>query len=114
MLQELNVISAFRRIFSLKKDVRMRVNQSGKYCELCRKVDDGCIGRRSAAVIDALNPVAANDDQHVVARLRGNAVNERGGTDGDDFFGAQAAEAGFWANRLHTSVSVKAKSNHDS
>ena len=87
MLQKLDVISAFRRIFSLKKDVGMRVNQSGKNCELCRQVDDGCTGRRSTAVIDALNTIAANDDQHVVARLRGDTVNERGGMDGNNFFG---------------------------
>src|SRR6266851_8768036 len=84
MFEELNVVSTFRRIFSLEKDVGVRINQPGKNCDLCGKIDDRGVGRRRAALRYAFNPIAPNYDEDVVARLCGNTVNESGGTDGND------------------------------
>src|SRR5260370_1865491 len=86
MLQELNVISALGRILALKKDVGVRVDETGQDCDLRSKVDHRCTGRRLAALADAFNLVSANRDQDVVPHLGGDAVDEVGGADQRDFF----------------------------
>ncbi len=64
----------------------VRVNQARQHGDVRSKVDDCGSGGRFATLAHALNLVAADDDQHVVPRLRGNAVDQRGGVDSGDLF----------------------------
>src|SRR5579859_1194760 len=87
MLQKLVIVAFNLWVLALKKDVGVRVNEAGKDSHSCGKVNNCGSGGRAAALTDAGDLVTLHHDQHIVAGLAGEAVNQRGCTDGDDFFG---------------------------
>src|SRR5215472_15521672 len=85
MLQELDVVSAFGRIFTLEKDVRVSIDEARQDCNLRPEVDYHGAGRWGAPILDIFDLVSAKGDQNVVARLIGDAVDQVGSADDRDF-----------------------------
>jgi hypothetical protein len=79
--QNVSVVAALRGIFSLQKDVRVRIDQARKH-GLFRQVDHRRADRnlRIRRVRDALDAVAPNDDHLIASRLVVFAIDERAGT----------------------------------
>ena len=85
IFQDVGVVAALRRVFSLQEDVSVGINQAGQHGGV-REVDGGGAGRdfRGGSVRDAFNAVAANHDDLIAARLVGLAIDEHAGAnDGD-------------------------------
>src|SRR5215469_1028492 len=88
MLEQLSIVAALCWIFALQEDMCVGVDQTGEHSNL-RPKRDGCgPGRWLAALAHAFNLVATNHDENVMARLRGDAVDQVGGTDDRDFVGS--------------------------
>src|SRR5215472_13286111 len=84
MLQQLDVVSAFGGILTLKKNVGVRVDQAGQNGNLRAEIDYGGI-RRCSTFAYAGNAVTPHRDHYVVPDLCGGAVDQVGGTNDCDF-----------------------------
>src|SRR5215472_8338824 len=78
VFQKLDVISAFCRIFTLKKNVRVGINQTRQNRDARRKVNHLRSSRR-LAFIHTDNLVSFYEDQHIMPRLCRGSINQRGG-----------------------------------
>src|ERR1019366_4839899 len=84
-LQQLNVVATQGRVFSLEKEVGVRLDQSRQHGGV-RQVDDLCAGRdlRGSSVADGLNLVATNNNDLIVLRFVYARVNEDPGANYGD------------------------------
>src|SRR5512133_90058 len=77
IFQNVGVISSLGWILTLQEYVGMRVDQSGKQSS-SREINGGCAGwnLRAACVRDALDAIAANNDQLIVFDCVGLAIDQ--------------------------------------
>ena len=80
--ENVGVVAALRRVFSLQEDMGMRVDQAGQYGGV-REIDGGRTRGNfgGGSVRNAFNTVASNHDHLIPTGLVGFAVNENACTD---------------------------------
>ncbi len=85
IFQDVGVIAALRRIFSLQEDVGVGIDQAGQDGGV-RKIDGIGARRnfRAGSVGDAFDAIAANHDDLIAARLVRLAVDQNAGANDDD------------------------------
>src|SRR5207302_4038749 len=75
ILQQLHVITTLGRVFTLQKNVRVRIDQAGHHGH-AGEVDDVRAVRDSRGRADALDAIAADDEDLILFRRIGTAVDE--------------------------------------
>src|SRR4051812_14957508 len=92
MLQQLHIVAALGRVFTLKEDVGVSVDHAGQNGRAGIEINHLSSGRCRTTFSNTLNLVPANNDGHVVSDLRRGSIDQVRRADGD-----QLIRFGVWS-----------------